>query len=62
MFSLCLPIGWSSVFVAVVIEHISIRPASPAVGFNALNLYYFAWSHSWGLDLFGARSSPLLIP
>ena len=32
------------VFVAVGIEHISIRPGITRV--NALNLYDFAWSHS----------------
>src|ERR1700740_935424 len=37
------------VFVAVGIEHISIRPGITRV--NALNLYVFAWSHSLAMDV-----------
>jgi membrane-bound metal-dependent hydrolase YbcI (DUF457 family) len=37
------------VFVAVGIEHISIRPGITRV--NALNLYDFAWSHSLAMDV-----------
>jgi hypothetical protein len=37
------------VFVAVGIEHISIRPGITRV--NALNLYDFAWSHSLVMDV-----------
>src|SRR5580700_587813 len=37
------------VFVAVGIEHISIRPGITRV--NALNLYDFAWSHSMVMDV-----------
>jgi uncharacterized membrane protein len=37
------------VFVAVGIEHISIRPGITRV--NALHLYDFAWSHSLVMDV-----------
>jgi len=37
------------VFVALGIEHISIRPGITRV--NALNLYDFAWSHSLVMDV-----------
>jgi hypothetical protein len=36
-------------FVAVGIEHISIRPGITRV--NALNLYDFVWSHSLAMDV-----------
>jgi hypothetical protein len=47
------------VFVAVGIEHISIRPGITRV--NALNLYDFAGATVWRWTLFGARSSALFI-
>ena len=37
------------VFVALGIEHVSIRPGITRV--NALNLYDFAWSHSLVMDV-----------